>query len=315
MARFLISRLLGGLLTLVVSAAIVFAIVRLIPGDPVSIILGREYEPEVAASLRELYGFDEPIHTQFVSWVGGIMSGDFGHSMLSQVPVTEELAVRIPRTLYLMVGGVLTALLIALPAGMVAARRPGRALDIGVTSGTTLMMSIPQFYLGILLSLVVSVQLGLLPAAGYVDPLTDPWGSLQRMILPWLTIGLTMSAFITRVLRSSLLDVLGQDYIRTARARGLSEASVMSRHALRNAAIPTVTVVGLEIGYLMGGAIVVETVFAYPGMGQLMIDSILQRDYPLVQASILFFATAFVVVNLLTDLLYALLDPRLRGAS
>jgi peptide/nickel transport system permease protein len=309
-----ISRLLGGLLTLVLSAVIVFAIVHLIPGDPVSIILGREYDPQVAASLRQFYGFDQPLHSQFVDWAGSVVSGDFGHSMLSQVPVSDVLAERIPRTLYLMAGGVATALLISVPAGMIAARNRGRALDTAVTSATTLLMSIPQFFLGILLSLIVSVQLGLLPAAGYVDPLTDPWESLQLMILPWLTIGFTMSAFIARVLRSSLLDVLGQDYIRTARARGLGEAQLMSRHALRNAAIPTVTVVGLEIGYLMGGAIVVEKVFSYPGMGQLMIDSIIQRDYPLVQASILFFAAAFVVVNLLTDIAYALLDPRLRAA-
>jgi peptide/nickel transport system permease protein len=301
-------------LTLAASALIVFAIVHLIPGDPVSIILGREYDPQVAASLREFYGFDEPLHTQFLDWAGSVVSGDFGHSMLSQVPVSETLAERIPRTLYLMAGGIATALLISVPAGRIAARNRGRALDTGVTSATTLLMSIPQFFLGILLSLIVSVQLGLLPAAGYVDPLTDPWESLQLMILPWLTIGFTMSAFIARVLRSSLLDVLGQDYIRTARARGLGEAQLMSRHALRNAAIPTVTVVGLEIGYLMGGAIVVEKVFSYPGMGQLMIDSIIQRDYPLVQASILFFAAAFVVVNLLTDIAYALLDPRLRAA-
>jgi peptide/nickel transport system permease protein len=305
---------LGGMLTLVVSAFIVFAIVHLIPGDPVSIILGREYEPAVAASMREFYGFDQPLHTQFADWATSMLSGDFGNSMLSQLPVSEVLAERIPRTLYLMAGGVVTALLIALPAGMIAARNRGRALDTGVSSATTLLMSVPQFFLGILLSLLISVQLGLLPAAGYVDPLTDPWRSLELMILPWLTIGFTMSAFITRVLRSSLLDVLGQDYIRTARARGLGEARLMSRHALRNAAIPTLTVVGLEVGYLMGGAIVVEKVFSYPGMGQLMIDSILQRDYPLVQASILFFAAAFVVVNLLTDITYALLDPRLRAA-
>jgi peptide/nickel transport system permease protein len=309
-----IARLLGGLLTLVLSAVIVFAIVHLIPGDPVSIILGREYDPAVAASMREFYGFDQPLHTQFVDWATSVLSGDFGNSMLSQQPVSDVLAERIPRTLYLMAGGVATALLISVPAGMIAARNRGRALDTGVTSATTLLMSIPQFFLGILLSLIVSVQLGLLPAAGYVDPLTDPWESLRHMILPWLTIGFTMSAFIARVLRSSLLDVLGQDYIRTARARGLGEAQLMSRHALRNAAIPTVTVVGLEIGYLMGGAIVVEKVFSYPGMGQLMIDSIIQRDYPLVQASILFFAAAFVVVNLLTDIAYALLDPRLRAA-
>jgi peptide/nickel transport system permease protein len=299
----------------VVSAFIIFGIVHLIPGDPVSIILGREYDPQVAASMREFYGFNEPLHTQFLDWAGSVLSGDFGHSMLSQLPVSDILAERIPRTLYLMAGGVLVALLIGLPAGMIAAKSRGRALDAGITSATTLLMSVPQFFLGILLSLLVSVQLGLLPAAGYVDPLVDPWGSLKLMILPWLTIGFTLAALVARVLRSSLLDVLGQDYIRTARARGLSEPMVMTRHALRNASIPTVTVVGLETGYLIAGStIVVEKVFSYPGMGQLIIDSILQRDYPLVQASILFFATAFVVVNLLTDIAYAILDPRLRAA-
>jgi peptide/nickel transport system permease protein len=315
MARFLLGRIAGGLFTLAVASVVIFFLIRLVPGDPTAAVFGdRNYNPEVAARLREFYGLEEPVHQQYLSWIGALLGGDFGVSLLTQTPVTEHLGERIPRTLYLMAGGVIVGLLIAVPAGLAAARFRGRWPDAAITSAATLLMAVPQFFVGLLLIIVVAVQLGLLPPSGYVDPSEDLVASIKSMILPWLTIGFAITAVVARVLRSSMLDVLGRDYIRTARARGASEGRVMRRHALRNAAIPTVTVVGLEIGYLLGGAIVVEKVFSIPGMGQLIVNSISQRDYPLVQAAILFYAAGFVVVNLVTDVAYGILDPRVRAA-
>ena len=312
MRHFILGRLGGTAATLFVSSLIVFFLVRLIPGDPIGVLLERNYSPELAASLRRLYGLDRPIHEQYIVWVGAMLSGDFGFSLITQTPVAGLLLERIPRTLYLMLGGVAIGLLIAIPAGIIAAANRRKWPDSWVVALTTAFMSIPSFWLGILLIILFAVTLRWLPAAGYVDPTRDLIGSLRSMVLPWLTLGLVMSAFITRVLRSSLLDVLGQDYIRTAQSRGLRDRAVIRRHALRNAAIPAVTVIGLEIGYLMGGAIVVEKVFAFPGMGQLIVNGITSRDYPLIQISILFFAFAFIIINMLTDVVYAQLDPRIK---
>lgn len=315
MKRYLLTRLAGGLATLLVSAVVVFAVVRLIPGSPISKLLDRQFDPTVAASLQRLYGLDKPIPVQFWTWITAVLHGDLGYSLLSSDSVASIVGERIPRTLILLAGGVTVGLLIAVPAGVIAATRRGRYPDAAVSVGTTLLLSVPQFWLGILLTLVFAINLRVLPAIGYVDPAVDPAGAFKALILPWLTIGLPMAAYVSRVLRSSLLEVLGQDYLRAARARGVREDVVIMRHALRNAAIPTVTVVGLEIGYLLGGSIVVEQVFSYPGMGQLMINAIVSRDYPVIQASILFFAVAFVVVNLITDVIYATLDPRIRTGT
>jgi peptide/nickel transport system permease protein len=310
--RFLIGRVGGAFATLFISTLIVFFVVRLIPGDPVGVLLERSYSPEIAASLRALYGLDRPIPEQYVTWIRSLVSGNLGFSLITQTPVADEVFARIPRTIYLLVGGVAVGLLIAIPAGIIAATRRGRSADLVIVSATTALMSIPSFWLGILLIILFAVTLRWLPAAGWVDPRQDLAGSIESMILPWLALGFGMSAFIARVLRSSLLDVLGQDYIRTAQSRGLTDRAVVTRHALKNAAIPAVTVIGLEIGYLTGGAIIIEKVFAYPGMGQLIVNSITARDYPMVQASILFFASAFIVVNFMTDVLYSRLDPRIR---
>jgi len=300
-------------MTIAVSTVVVFFLVRVIPGDPLAAALGqRTYDPVVAESLRRLYGLDQPIISQYVSWISSLLSGDFGFSLLSQTSVTQQVLERIPRSLYLMGGGITVAVLFALPAGVVAARRRGRLADIVLTSLATVMLATPGFFLALLLILLFAVVLGWLPATGFVAPGRDFAGFLRSMALPWLTIGLTSAAFILRVLRSSLLDVLGQNYIRTARAHGLKDTEVIRRHALRNASIPTVTVVGLEIGFLLGGSIIVEVVFSYPGMGLMMINAITQRDYPVVQACLLIYAVGFVLVNLVTDVLYSVLDPRVR---
>jgi peptide/nickel transport system permease protein len=309
---FILSRLLGGIVTIFVSTIIIFTLVRVIPGDPIGALLGQEYNAEVAASLRRLYGLEKPVHEQYVSWISAVAQGDLGFSLLTRASVASQVAERVPRTLYLMSGGAAVGIALGFVTGTIAAIRRGGWVDATLTSATSLLMSVPQFWLGMILIIVFGVELQWLPAAGYVSPAQGLWLSVRTMILPWLTVGLVMAAFVGRVLRSSLLDALSQDYITTARSRGSSERRVILRQAMRNAAIPAVTVVGLEIGYLMGGAIVVEIVFAYPGMGQLIVSSIGQRDYPVIQASLLFFALSFVVINLLADAAYGLLDPRIR---
>ena len=313
MRRFLIGRLLGAIVTLFVTTLLVFFLVRLAPGDPIASMFGTQYNAKVAASLRHFYGLDKPIYQQYANWMSSIAHGNLGYSILTQEPASALVRERIPRTLYLMAGGILAGLLIALPAGTLAARFRARWPDYFLVSITTALLAIPQFFLGMVLVIIFSVRLRWLPPPGYIDPSVDFVGSLKSMVLPWLTIGFVSAALIARVLRSSMLDVLGQDYIRTARSRGVAEPTVLRHHALRNAAIPTVTIIGLEVGYLLGGSIVVERVFGYPGMGDLIVSSVTQRDYPLIQASVLFFAVAFVLVNLLTDLVYVALDPKVRA--
>lgn len=313
MTQFILRRLVGGAITIAASTVVVFFVVRIIPGDPLAAALGqRNYDPVVAESLRNLYGLNEPIPQQYFSWISSLLSGEFGFSLLSQTSINQQVLERIPRTLYLMGGGIGVAVAFALPAGILAARHQGRATDTTLTSIATVLLATPGFFLGILLILLFAVTLRWLPAAGFVDPSRDLPGFLRSMLLPWVTIGLTSAAFVLRVLRSSLLDVLGRNYIRTARARGLGETAIMTRHALRNASIPTITVVGLEVGFLLGGSIIIEVLFSYPGMGRMMIDAITQRDYPVVQATLLFYAVSFVLVNFATDVFYSVLDPRVR---
>jgi peptide/nickel transport system permease protein len=312
--RFIATRFLGSAFTLFLSSILVFSLVRLVPGDAISSILSDEtYTPKQADALRELYGLGGPIYEQYFNWVSALLHGNLGFSLIARVPVSELVAANLPRTLYLMGGGVVAGLLIAIPAGIIGAAFRGRGPDTFVKSGTALMLAVPQFFGALLLIILFVGKLDWLPPPGYVRLSDSVSGSIKSMILPWLTIGLAMSALVARVLRSRLLDVLGEDYIRTARARGFSEKRVMFRHALRNASIPTLTVIALDIGYLLGGAIVVEKVFAIPGIGLLIVDGISGRDYPVVQSVVLLFAAAFIVVNFLTDLSYGILDPRVRA--
>lgn len=310
--RFIGARVGSSLLTLLGSSLVIFLVVRLIPGDPIAIMLERFPDPTIVASMRALYGLDLPMHEQFLNWLKEVLSGNLGYSILTKTPVIELVGERLPATVYLMVGGLIVGLALAIPLAIVAATRAKRWPDSVVTAVTTIFLSVPSFWIAYLLIIVFAGQLRLLPATGYVDPAIDPVGFVRSMILPSVALGVGMAAFVARVLRSSLLDVLGQDFIRTARARGVSEAAIVGHHALRPAAIPAITVVGLEIGYLVGGAIVIERVFAYPGMGTLIVRSIGARDYPVVQAAVLLFAVGFIAVNLLTDLTYAVIDPRVR---
>lgn len=293
-------------LVLLCVATIAFFLVRL-SGDPVKVLLPPDATAAQEDTLRASLGLDRPLAVQYLDYLWGLPRFDFGTSLFYDQPVATVLLERLPATLELAAAALVIALLIAVPAGILAAVRRGRAGDTGVMAGVLIGQSTPPFWVGILLILVFAVQFRMLPASGY--------GTAAHLVLPAVTLAIYSIAVIARLLRSSLIDVLGSDYIRTARAKGLGTGSVVLRHGLRNASLPVVTVVGLEVGSLLGGAILTEQVFAWPGVGRLTVEAVANRDFPLVQATVLFFAATFVLVNLLVDLSYTLLDPRVRVAE
>jgi peptide/nickel transport system permease protein len=292
---------------------ITFLALRLVPGDVVYVILNEYYDPEVAAQLRTLFGLDLPIHEQFAQWIGGILRGDLGESLRTGRPVIDEIARRFPATLELTLGALLLSLVIAIPVSVFSATRRNSFGDLVARVVSLIGLSIPNFFLGILLILLFAVTLNWLPAGGYTPAETDFGAHLSHLILPIITLGTSMAAVTMRMTRSAMLEVLRQDYVRTAHAKGLLQRDVTLTHALRNALVPVVTVVGIQVGSLLGGTVVVERIFSWPGLGTLIVDAILQRDYPLVQAGVMFLALFFVLANLLVDVLYLYLNPRLRG--
>ena len=310
MGRFLLSRLSQVAVVVVLVCITIFVLTNLLPGDPTVTILGEEATAEQRAKARADYGLDLPAPVRFAHWIGNAATGDLGRSLRSNEPVVRMLADRIPVTLQLTLMSIVIAILIGLPAGIVAARFRGTLLDVAASIVAMTSVAIPYFWMGVLLIMLFALKLAWLPPSGYVPFLSDPVGNLKLMILPSLTIGTAFAALIMRQTRASLLQVLSQDYIRSARAKGLSEPAVLLRHGLRNALIPVVTVIGLQIGSLLGGAVVTETVFSLPGLGRMMVNGIFQRDFPVIQGAILFIVLAVIVVNLVTDALYAWLDPR-----
>lgn len=313
MGRYVVRRLLQALLLIFVVATIVAVFIHLIPGDPAYAILGEAQANETQAeALREELGLNRPIYVQYVEWLGNIVRGDFGDSLISGRPIRHDLGNRIPRTFELGLSAVAISVIIGLPLGVLAARNRNGALDVLATSFAILGLSVPVFVVGPLLVLVLSVKLGVLPASGYVSFGEDPVGHLRRLMLPAVTLGILSSATIIRMTRSSMLEVLGEDYVRTARAKGLGERAVLYGHALRNALIPVVTIVGLQMGTLLGSSVLVEYIFNWPGVSTYLIDGINRRDYPVVQAVMLVIAVTFILLNLLTDLIYAWLDPRIK---
>jgi peptide/nickel transport system permease protein len=293
---------------------VVFLIVHLVPGDPATAVLGLNATPELVQQLRTDLGLDEPLVTQYLTWLGNVLTGDFGRDYSSNAPISELLSERLPVTIELAVAALVVALVIGIPLGVAGAVWRGRAPDAAAQGVSMVGISVPDFWVGIMLILAFALGLGVLPSSGWVPFGEDPVENLRSLILPALALGLGFGAVLIRVTRAAMLDVLSQDYIRFCRAKGVPESRVILKHALRNAAIPITTVVGMQAGYLLGGAIVIEQVFALPGVGRLVLDGVLQRNYPVVQGAVLVIGAMFIAVNLAADVLYAVLNPRLRRA-
>ncbi|MCV0384674.1 MAG: ABC transporter permease [Erythrobacter sp.] len=312
MISTVLGRVLAAVPVLIGIAVVSFFLIRLVPGDIVNVMMGEDFgDPALEAELRRLFGLDQPIHIQFADWFGGLVQGDLGTSLRTGRPVMQEILERFPTTLELAVAALVVSLAIAIPAGIVTATRRNSSIDMGARLASLIGLSLPNFWLGILLILLFAVFLRWVPSSGYA-PFALSWDHFQFLILPAITLGTSLAAVTMRMTRSSLLEVLGVDYIRTARAKGLSERAVVTNHALRNSLIPVVTVIGIQLGGLLGGTIIVEQIFSWPGLGSLLVRAIYQRDYPMVQGLTMFLAFFFVFMNLVVDLLYVYLDPRLR---
>lgn len=312
MLRYLAGKLVQMLPVALLVTVIVFALTNMLPGDPTVTILGEQATAEQRAAVRVEYGLDQPAPVRYVLWLSRVLQGDFGRSLRTREPVGGMLAARIPVTLQLTFLSILVAVAIGVPAGILAARFRGSAIDVAASFIALSSVAVPYFWMGVLLIMLFSLTLGWLPPSGYVRFFEDPVQNLRLMVLPSLTIGTAFAALVMRQTRASMLQVLSLDYIRTARAKGLSEPRVVLKHAFRNAVIPVVTVIGLQIGALLGGAVVTETVFAIPGLGRMLVDGIFQRDFPAIQGAILFIVIAVFAVNLLTDLIYRVFDPRVK---
>jgi peptide/nickel transport system permease protein len=308
-------RLLWTIPILFGTAVIVFLILRLVPGDPASAILGANATTGQVRQVRTELGLNKPIYAQFGTWLAGVVHGSFGQDYVNDQSITSEISSRLPVTLELACFAFVLATVVAIPAGVLAAVRRDGWLDRFVKAVSVLGIAVPDFVFGILAILLFSLTLGALPSSGFVPVSTSLGGNLQSLVLPAASLAAGLAGVLTRVTRSAMLDILQADYIRFARANGMGAGAVVARYALRNAAIPIVTVAGMQFGYLLGGTVVVEQLFAIPGIGQLIVQAMLNRDYPVVQACVLIFVVGFILVNLLSDVAYTLLNPRLRGAS
>lgn len=313
MPRYIFQRLLQMIPVFLLSSILIFVIVRLIPGDPAQMRLGVEgSNKEALARVRAEMGLDKPLAVQYLVWMKQVAQGDFGLSWRSGQSAAFLLGKKLPATLWLGGCGLLLGLLISLPAGIISAARVHSWLDNLMTGFALLGVSVPSFWLGIMMVLLFAVQFGWLPSSGYISPLTDLRGGILRLIMPSITLGVQMAAPLTRFVRSGMLEVMNEEYVRSARAKGLRESRVILRHALPNAMLSVVTVLGLQIGAMLGGQFVTESVFNWPGVGSMMLDAIRQRDYGIVQAVVMLVVVGFLLVNLLTDIIYAALDPRIR---
>lgn len=306
-------RLLLLLPTLFGASVVVFLLLRLVPGDPAQVILGLHATPEVAVIHRDL-GLDQPLWQQYATWLGHLFQGDLGQDYRSNVEVTTLLSQRLPVTLELTLLALVLSLIVAVPLGVQAAVRPGGIADRLAEGVGLLGISIPDFWLGIILILVLSLGLGLFPSSGYVPLSAGMAENLRGFALPALTLAAGLASVMVRVTRAAVGEVLSRDFVRFLRAKGLPEREILYRHVLRNASVPIITVLGLQFGYLLGGAVIVEQVFSLPGVGSLIVNAALERNYPVVQAGMLVLALMFILVNLATDILYALLNPRIGAA-
>ena len=298
--------------TLVFVSLLIFGLQQLLPGDPAVVLAGEERDPNVVAYLRAKLRLDEPLPLRYLHWVGGVLQGDLGESLRLQKPVRELILEKLPVTLELGLFAMAIALTIGIPAGIVSAVKRGTAWDYGANLVALWGLSTPNFWLGIMLILLFSVTLGWLPASGFVSPFEDWRANLAALVMPAFVLGNAIAAVLMRHTRSAMLQVLSSDYVRTARAKGVPERGVVLRHALRNALIPVITLGALELGTLLSGAVLTEQVFSIPGFGKLIVDAVFNRDYAVVQGVVLFTATAYIVLNLLADILYVVVDPRIR---
>jgi peptide/nickel transport system permease protein len=312
MFAYFIRRLVALVPTLVFVSMLIFGLQQLLPGDPAQILAGEDQSPEVIAHFRAKLHLDKPLPVQYGYWMAGVLQGDLGESVRTQLPVRELILQKLPVTVELALLSMLIAVVISIPAGVISAVKRGSAWDHGATVFALSGLSMPNFWLGILMILLFSVQLGWLPASGYVSPLEDLGANLAAMVMPAFVLGTGISAVLMRHTRSSMLQVLAADYVRTARAKGLGEDVVVLKHALRNALTPVITLGALELGTLLSGAVLTEQVFTIPGFGKLIIDAVFNRDYAVVQGVVLVTATAYILLNLMADMAYFLFNPRLR---
>ena len=313
MLAYTLRRLAQAVALVLVVATLVAVFIHLIPGDPVYVILGENnVTPERVAAVRAELGLDRPIPVQYADWLGRVARGDFGDSLTSRRPIGGDLLLRLPRTLELILVSTLLSVAVGIPLGVVAATYRNRLPDLFVSTVALVGVSAPVFVVGTLLLLVFGVRWGILPATGYVAFGEDPLGHLQHLILPSVTLATLETAVVLRMTRSSMLEVLAEDYVRTARAKGLDGQVILYGHALRNALIPVLTIIGVQIGSSLGGTVLVELIFNWPGLSSYLVTGINQRDYPVVQAVVLVIAALFILLNLLTDLIYAVVDPRIR---
>lgn len=312
MLKYTLKRIFSLIPVLFVVSVVIFALIHLTPGEPASVILGPEATPEQVQELRKQLGLDRPIHEQYFSWVQGVFKGDLGTSYFMREPVTKSIMDHLRPTLSLAALGLTISLIIAIPIGIVAANRRGTLTDQTVMGFSLLGMSIPSFLLGLLLILLFGVKLGVLPVAGYQPLSSGLWNHLKYLIMPAISLGSIQAALIARMTRTSMLEVLNMNYIKTARSKGVRDRKIVFKHALRNAFLPILTVIGSTLGTLITGAVVTETIFNIPGIGQLIINSVERRDYAVIQGVVLFITLIYVVLNLIIDLLYGLVDPRVR---
>ena len=312
MPGYILRRILATLPVMGVVAMIVFALIRLTPGDPAAIIAGELASPEQLEKMRQHLGLHEPIPIQFLLWVMQLLRGDLGVSIMSGVPVSALIADRAGPSIALGATTIVFSIIVAIPLGVIAAWRQGTFLDRAVMAFSVLGFSVPVFVKGYVLILLFSIVLGWLPVQGYTPLAAGFWPFLERLLLPTLVLSMGYIALIARITRTSVLEVMGEDYIRTARAKGVKEHIVLVRHALRNAAVPIVTIIGVGIGMLISGGVVTESVFNLPGLGRLVVEAVLARDYPVVQGLILLFSFIYILINLLVDAIYTLVDPRIR---
>ncbi|MDO5604951.1 MAG: ABC transporter permease [Paracoccus sp. (in: a-proteobacteria)] len=311
MLRYIARRLISLMLSLLAASLVIFLLVEMVPGDPAEFMLGTGARPETVAALRAQLGLDQPLPLRYVNWLGAVLSGDLGHSFTYKTPVSDMILTRMQVSLPLALMALILAVVLALPIGLMAAAWRGRAQDTAIMGMTQIGIALPNFWFAMLLVLLFAVKLRLLPAGGFPG-WSDPVAGLRALILPAVALALPQAAILARVLRSALIETLDQDYIRTARAKGLSRAQVLRHHALRNALIPVLTIMGMQFSFLLAGAIIIENVFYLPGLGRLIFQAITQRDLIVVQSTVLVLVAAVILVTFLVDLTYAAVDPRLR---